>query len=201
MTPGVKLLGSIVWHRSTAKIKSIFEHDYPETSAPSSPYARELPQELIEMILAHVILDASTLKACSATCCSWSTWRLYPTSTTLSLSIDELRIQSVERLCRSRSWARCNYYHSSNASRSYSYTTTMAILGFDRPSLMSRVGLLLRAHKCPGAWNQWTRFPRIRPTAAPILRSLRPHASVSRPHKPERHRFPTFILPLIVPEP
>ena len=68
---GIELLGNIVWYRSKAKIKTVFEHGHPKTSTPSRPYARELPQELLEMILAHVILNMSTLKACSATCRSW----------------------------------------------------------------------------------------------------------------------------------
>ena len=68
--PGIELLGSVVWYRSRAKIKTIFERGHPETSS-SCPHMRELPQELVEMIIAHFILDTSTLKACSATCRSW----------------------------------------------------------------------------------------------------------------------------------
>jgi len=67
---GIELLGSIVWYRTKAKIKNISKGGYAKTS-PSSPYTNELPQELVEMIIAHVLLDTQTLKACSATCRSW----------------------------------------------------------------------------------------------------------------------------------
>ena len=67
---GIELLGNIVWYRTKAKIKKISESYYPKTS-PSRPYAKELPQELVEMIIAHILLDTQTLKAFSATCRSW----------------------------------------------------------------------------------------------------------------------------------
>ena len=67
---GIELLGSI-WYQSKAKIKNIFEGDYAETSS-SRLYAGELPQEIVEMIIAHVLLDTPTLKACSLTCRSWN---------------------------------------------------------------------------------------------------------------------------------
>ena len=67
---GIELLGSVVWYRSKAKIKNTFKHDYSKTSAPRL-YAGGLPLELVEMIIAHVELDAQTLKACSRTCRSW----------------------------------------------------------------------------------------------------------------------------------
>ena len=59
-------MGSVVWGRSKAKIKNIFKRDGSETSASGG-----LPQELVEIIIAHVELDAQTLKACSRTCRSW----------------------------------------------------------------------------------------------------------------------------------
>ena len=58
-------------YRSKAKIKTSLKRGYPEPSTSSLLYARELPQELVGVIIAHVILDTSTLKACSATCRSW----------------------------------------------------------------------------------------------------------------------------------
>ena len=67
---GIELLGSIIWYRSKATIKKISVGGYAEASS-SRPYARELPQEIIEMIIADVLLDTPTLKACSATCRSW----------------------------------------------------------------------------------------------------------------------------------
>ena len=63
-------MGSVVWYRSKAKIKNIFKCDRSETPS-SGPYARGLPQELLEMIVAHVQFDIQTLKACSMTCRSW----------------------------------------------------------------------------------------------------------------------------------
>ena len=63
-------MGSVVWYRSKAKIKNIFKRDRSETPS-SGPYARGLPQELLEMIVAHVQFDIQTLKACSMTCRSW----------------------------------------------------------------------------------------------------------------------------------
>ena len=67
---GFKLLRSIIRYRTKAIIKRITEGGHPETSS-LRPYARELPQELLEMIIAHILLDTPTLKACSATCRSW----------------------------------------------------------------------------------------------------------------------------------
>ena len=56
---GIGSLRSTVCHRNKAKIEA-------ETS--SRPCATELPQELVEMILAHLPLDTPTLKACSVAC-------------------------------------------------------------------------------------------------------------------------------------
>ena len=42
-----------------------------KTSSSHLAHARALPQELVEMIMTHVLLDTPTLKACSATCGSW----------------------------------------------------------------------------------------------------------------------------------
>ena len=69
VSKGIELLASIVRYQSKAKIKRIFERSYPETS--SRTCAGEFPQELVDMIVAHVILDTPTLKAVSATCRSW----------------------------------------------------------------------------------------------------------------------------------
>ena len=68
---GIELLGSVVWYRGKARIKNIFKRDGPETSASRLLYAGGLPQELVEMIIAHVQLDTQALKACSRTCRSW----------------------------------------------------------------------------------------------------------------------------------
>jgi len=67
---GIELLGSIVWYRSKAIIKKISKGGHSETPS-SHPPSRKLPQELVEMIIAHVLLDTPTLKVCSTTCRSW----------------------------------------------------------------------------------------------------------------------------------
>ena len=48
----------------------MFGRSHSGTST-SGSRATDLPQELVEMIIAHVLLDTPTLKACSATCRSW----------------------------------------------------------------------------------------------------------------------------------
>jgi len=49
---GIRPPSSTVWHQSKANIETILERDHPET--PSPPHTRELPQELVEMILASL---------------------------------------------------------------------------------------------------------------------------------------------------
>ena len=67
---GIELLRNVVWYRSKAGIKKIFGRGYPGTFTSHSRVS-DLPQELVEMIIAHVILDTPTLEACSTTCRSW----------------------------------------------------------------------------------------------------------------------------------
>ena len=81
---GVGLLGNIVWYRSKAKIKKIFKQGGPEIHT-SYIHTGCLPQELLDMIIAHILLDTPTLKACSATCRSWYIATLPHLHHTLSL--------------------------------------------------------------------------------------------------------------------
>ena len=67
---GIELLRSIIWYRGKVKIESILTHSRRAASA-SRSHARELPRELLDAIIAHVLLDTPTLKACSAVCRSW----------------------------------------------------------------------------------------------------------------------------------
>ena len=59
--PDVRYLVLIrqIWHRSRATI------------APRVPVAPSIPQEVVEMIIAHLIYDKPSLIACSLTCRSW----------------------------------------------------------------------------------------------------------------------------------
>ena len=67
---GIELLRSIIWYRGKVKIESILTPSRRVASA-SRSHARELPRELLDAIIAHVLLDTPTLKACSAVCRSW----------------------------------------------------------------------------------------------------------------------------------
>ena len=83
---GIELLGSIVWYRGKAKITNLFKRDRSETPT-SRIYGGRLPQELVEMIIAHINVDLNiqTLKACSRTCRSWYTTTLPYLHYTLTL--------------------------------------------------------------------------------------------------------------------
>jgi len=61
-----------VWYRSRARIGQLFSSgvSLQVPIARSSPTA-ELPLEVIEMIIAHLIYDTCSLLACSLTCYSW----------------------------------------------------------------------------------------------------------------------------------
>lgn len=59
-------LAMMVWHRSKAKISRLLTK--PDTAHES---ACHLPQEIIEIIIAHLTRDLTALKACSLTCRSW----------------------------------------------------------------------------------------------------------------------------------
>jgi len=63
-----------VWHRSKAKINLLLGGAPQETHIAYDP-TRPLPfpYEIVEMIIAHLIHDLDSLKACSLTCSSWYT--------------------------------------------------------------------------------------------------------------------------------
>jgi hypothetical protein len=71
-TQAIELLAKRVWYRSLVGIQKMRSRDaYPETSTIRSSPAIRLPQEIVEMIIAHLIFDKPSLCACSLTCYSW----------------------------------------------------------------------------------------------------------------------------------
>ena len=61
-----------IWYRSVARIRRMCSGSTPlETSTARSSPAARLPQEIIEIIIANLIYDKSSLRACSLTCYSW----------------------------------------------------------------------------------------------------------------------------------
>ncbi|KAF9643564.1 hypothetical protein BDM02DRAFT_3123277 [Thelephora ganbajun] len=68
----IELLVKRTRYRTPVRIRRMFSGGVsPETLAtPSSPVA-VLPQEIVEMIIAHLIYDKRSLLACSLTCYSW----------------------------------------------------------------------------------------------------------------------------------
>ena len=70
LPPVIELLAKQVWYRSKVKIRQLFF-----TSASQDvlalPPATDLPQEIVEMIIIHLIYDKGSLLACSLTCYSW----------------------------------------------------------------------------------------------------------------------------------
>ena len=67
---GVQRFTSLVWYHSITKLKGVLAHWDPSTPLDSRQPHWFLP-EIVEMIIAHHTYDASTLKACAATCSSW----------------------------------------------------------------------------------------------------------------------------------
>ena len=61
-----------MWHRSKANTIRLLGNVPPESCA-AHEYTRSLPNELAEMIIAHLTHDIRTLKMCSLTCRSWYT--------------------------------------------------------------------------------------------------------------------------------
>jgi hypothetical protein len=70
----IELLAKRVWFRSLAKIRRMRSAGAsPDTPAtPSSPATR-LPQEIVEIIIAYLIYDTCSLRACILICHSWYT--------------------------------------------------------------------------------------------------------------------------------
>jgi len=72
LLPAIELLAKQVWYRSQARIKQLFIAS-PSQNVPTaclSP-ATKLPQEIVEMMIIHLIHDKCSLLACSLTCYSW----------------------------------------------------------------------------------------------------------------------------------
>ena len=68
----IGLLGMRAWYRSLAGIRRICSgRASPEPSTTRPSPATRLPQEVVEMIIAHLIYDTRSLLACSLTCYSW----------------------------------------------------------------------------------------------------------------------------------
>lgn len=59
-----------MWHRSKAKINRLLGNADPQVCA-ARDYPHPFPYEITEMIIAYLIYDLHTLKACSLTCRSW----------------------------------------------------------------------------------------------------------------------------------
>ena len=61
-----------VWYRSLARARRMFfGRASPNISAKRSFLATRIPQEIVEMIITHLIYDRRSLTACSRTCYSW----------------------------------------------------------------------------------------------------------------------------------
>jgi len=75
---GIRLPGGGFWRRRKAEVKKSPGRSDPYTREPpqeldstSHPHARRLPQELFELIIAHIPPDTPALKSCSTVCRSW----------------------------------------------------------------------------------------------------------------------------------
>ena len=69
LTIAIELLAMRVWHRSIRRTRSGGGSPKVSTTPPST--AARLPQEIVEIIIAHLIYDTPSLIACSLTCYSW----------------------------------------------------------------------------------------------------------------------------------
>jgi hypothetical protein len=71
-TTAIELLAKRVWFRSLARIRRMRSASAsPDTPAILSSPATRLPQDIVDMIIAHLIYDTRSLRACSLTCYSW----------------------------------------------------------------------------------------------------------------------------------
>ena len=61
----------MLWYRTKASVKRCFRRGVLETSTSRSSPITNLPQELVDAIISHLIYDTRTLRACSMTCYSW----------------------------------------------------------------------------------------------------------------------------------
>ena len=68
----IELLVNQVWYRSEAWIRRSLSGDVsPTPSTIRMSPAPSLPHEIVEMIIAHLTYDMSSLRACTLTCYSW----------------------------------------------------------------------------------------------------------------------------------
>ena len=72
-----------IWYRSKARIwRTLTGGASPGNRTTPLCHAMRLPQEIVEMIMVHLIHNLRALRSCSLTCCSWymaATPHLYPT--------------------------------------------------------------------------------------------------------------------------
>jgi len=90
-----------IWHRGKTGINRLLGNAPPElctTREPTHPF----PYEIDEMIIAHLIDDVPTLKACSLTCRSWYIIAAPHVYRTLILGrgYGHGRLKSLSKLCR-----------------------------------------------------------------------------------------------------
>ena len=68
-----ELLLNRLWYQTITKIEWLVWGDTSKVPTTRPSQSVELPQELVEMIVSHLIYDKDSLLACSMTCCSWYT--------------------------------------------------------------------------------------------------------------------------------
>ena len=81
----------IGWRRGKANINRLLGNMPPET-CPTRESPCRIPYEIVEMIIAHIVHDPRTLKACSLTCHSWYITVVPHLHHTLTLKHRELHI-------------------------------------------------------------------------------------------------------------
>jgi len=76
-----------IWHRCKAKVNRLLGNA-PLVTRTIHESACRLPYDIVEIIIAHLIHDLETLKACSLTCHSWNTVAVPHLQHTLTLRRD-----------------------------------------------------------------------------------------------------------------
>lgn len=83
ITAAIELLVNRIWYRNIARTLGTSSGGTPSGTCVTRPSpAMRLPQELIQIIIAHLIYDLHSLCSCSLTCYSWyiaAAPHLYPT--------------------------------------------------------------------------------------------------------------------------
>ena len=71
-TAAVRLLINCLWYRTLALIWWVYSGGpFLKASSTPSSHATRLPFELVEIIIAHLLYDMCSLRACTLTCYSW----------------------------------------------------------------------------------------------------------------------------------